>query len=147
MHLEGTATAPGAWGRILNGGASLIVDGAKVDIRYRDIDAVRHWIGESQSGRFEVDGSNESLAGIPPYTLAASTTSLHTRIDSPKRDRRTGEPAPDAVSNTRIPGPSGVTSPEFWVTSPGQASRRPTPGSARRAGGPSTKRRSWSERS
>ena len=71
MHLDGTATAPGAWGRILNGGASLIVDGAKVDIRYRDIDAVRHWIRESQAGRFEVDGSNESLAGIPSYTLAA----------------------------------------------------------------------------
>ncbi len=71
MHLDGTVTAPGAWGRIMNGGASLIVDGRRVVIHYRDIDAVRHWIRESESGRFEVAGSNGYLAGIPSYTLAA----------------------------------------------------------------------------
>jgi hypothetical protein len=71
MHLDGTITAPGAWGRIRNGGARLTVDGHLVEIHYRDVDAVRHWIRESQSGRFEVDGSSGYLAGVPSYTLLA----------------------------------------------------------------------------
>lgn len=70
-HLDGAATAPGDWGRIMNGGASLTVDGHRVDLHYRDIDQVRHWIQESEAGRFEVDSFNESVAGVPSYRLAA----------------------------------------------------------------------------
>ena len=70
-HLEGTVSAPGDWGRIMNGGAWLIVDGLKVDIHYRDLDHVRHWIREAQAGRFEIDGLPGYLAGIPTYSLAA----------------------------------------------------------------------------
>lgn len=106
-HVEGTATAPGDWGRIMNGGARLIVDGIEVDVHYRDVDEVRHWIREARDGRFEVDGVPGNLAGLPTYTLAAvvaqdqllpahSTTSLNTLIDSPKK-------APPAGSTTPRP--------------------------------------------
>lgn len=71
MHLEGSVAAPGDWGRILNGGAVLTVAGRKVELHYRDLDEVRHWIRESEAGRFEVDTSHASVAGVPSYTLAA----------------------------------------------------------------------------
>jgi hypothetical protein len=70
-HLDGTVTAPGEWGRIMNGGATLTVDGHRVDLHYRDIAEVRRWIQESEAGRFEVDSSSRSVAGVPSYTLAA----------------------------------------------------------------------------
>ena len=70
-HLQGTVTAPGDWGRIMNGGATLTIDGQRVDLHYREIDEVRHWIKESEAGRFEVDPSNDAVAGVPSYTLAA----------------------------------------------------------------------------
>ena len=38
----GRVFAPGEWGRIMNGGAWLTVDGAKVDLIYRDLDDVLH---------------------------------------------------------------------------------------------------------
>jgi hypothetical protein len=69
--LGGSVAAPGAGERIMNSEARLIVAGLKVDVHYRDIDEVQHWIREAQAGRFEVEGSLDSLAGIPTYTLAA----------------------------------------------------------------------------
>jgi predicted nucleotidyltransferase len=71
QHLEGTIAPPGDWGRIMNGGAWLNLDGLKVDVHYRNLDEVRHWIREAQDGRFEVDGLLGYLAGIPTYFLAA----------------------------------------------------------------------------
>ena len=70
-HLEGAVNAPGDRGRIVNGGASLTVEGHRVDLHYREIDQVRHWIQESEAGRFEVDSSDGSVAGVPSYMLAA----------------------------------------------------------------------------
>ena len=69
-HLQGLVTAPDQ-GRIISGGSSLTVDGHGVDLHYREIDHVQHWIQESEAGRFEVESSNESVAGVPSYTLAA----------------------------------------------------------------------------
>lgn len=70
-HLDGTVTAPGDWGRIMNGGASLMVEGLEVDVHYRNLDDVRHWTREARDGRFEVDRAHGYLAGIPTYTLVA----------------------------------------------------------------------------
>ncbi len=91
-HLEGTFTAPGDWGRIMNGGATLMVEGLGVDIHYRDIDEVRHWIEETRAGRFEIDGTSGSLAGVPSYTLAAEMAlgtvlagSLEPGVEYPER--------------------------------------------------------------
>jgi len=40
---SGRVFAPGEWGSIVNGGAWLTIDGARVDLIYRDLDEVLHW--------------------------------------------------------------------------------------------------------
>ena len=64
----GEVHPPGAWGRIINGGAWLRHRGVRVDVVFRDVDVVEHWTAEATRGRYEVLGF---LAGIPTYTLAA----------------------------------------------------------------------------
>ena len=50
---QGRVFAPGEWGRIVNGGAWLTVDGTRVDLIYRDLDEVLRWVlaGELALGR------------------------------------------------------------------------------------------------
>jgi hypothetical protein len=55
LGFEGTVVEPGAWGRLANGGAWLTVEDQRVDLLYRDLDVVRHWIDEAEAGRYEVD--------------------------------------------------------------------------------------------
>jgi len=62
----GRVFAPGEWGRIVNGGAWLTVDGTKVDLIYRDLDEVLRWTAAAEDGRFEVG----YVAGIATYVLA-----------------------------------------------------------------------------
>ena len=37
----------------MNGGASVTIEGRRVDVIYRDLDAVEHWVSEANEGRFE----------------------------------------------------------------------------------------------
>ena len=66
----GRVFAPGEWGRIVNGGAWLEVDGVKVDLIYRDLDEVLHWTAEAEAGRFRLDREVGYVAGIATYVLA-----------------------------------------------------------------------------
>lgn len=67
----GTVSAPGEWGGgVMNGGAWLDVDGHRVDLIYRDLREVGHWLAEAEQGRFEVERLLFYLAGIPTYVLA-----------------------------------------------------------------------------
>jgi hypothetical protein len=69
LAFEGKAAEPGVRGRPINGGASLTIEGKRVDLIYRDLDAVKHWVTEAREGRFEidaVDGWLEALAGELP---------------------------------------------------------------------------------
>jgi hypothetical protein len=66
----GQVFAPGDWGAIVNGGAWLTVDGARVDLIYRDLAQVRHWTAEAQAGRFEIQREVGYVAGIATYILA-----------------------------------------------------------------------------
>jgi hypothetical protein len=66
----GRVFAPGEWGRIVNGGAWLTVDGTKVDLIYRDLDEVLHWTSAAADGRFEIDREVGYVAGIATYVLA-----------------------------------------------------------------------------
>lgn len=91
-EVPGTTRAPGDQGRMRNSAAALTIEGLAVNVRYRNIDDVNHWIHEAQAGRFEVDGAPGHLAGIPTYTLAAEIAldevvagSLETAIDYPDR--------------------------------------------------------------
>jgi len=68
---RGEVYPPGSWGRLMNGGAWLDVDGTRVDVLLRDLDVVEQWTAEAEAGRFEVDGLLGYLAGIPTYSLAA----------------------------------------------------------------------------
>jgi hypothetical protein len=66
----GRVFAPGEWGRIVNGGAWLTVDGTKVDLIYRDLDEVLRWTGAAEEGRFEIQREVGYVAGIATYVLA-----------------------------------------------------------------------------
>jgi predicted nucleotidyltransferase len=70
LGYPGHVTEPGAWGRIVNGGAWLEVERERVDLLYRDLDVVEHWLAESDAGRFEIDRVGGHVAGLPTYTLA-----------------------------------------------------------------------------
>ncbi|MFT4037231.1 MAG: nucleotidyltransferase domain-containing protein [Thermomicrobiales bacterium] len=70
LGYPGQVVEPGEWGRIVNGGAWLEVDGERVDLLYRDLDVVEHWIEESNAGRFEIDFVAGHITGLPTYTLA-----------------------------------------------------------------------------
>jgi hypothetical protein len=63
----GQVFAPGDWGRIVNGGAWLSVDGAAVDLCYRDVDQVSRWLEDAEAGRFEVQREVGYVAGIATY--------------------------------------------------------------------------------
>jgi hypothetical protein len=70
LGLKGEVVEPGEWGRLANGGASLTVEGQRVDLRYRDLEVVEHWLAEGEAGRYEVDRVEGYVAGMATYVLA-----------------------------------------------------------------------------
>ena len=66
----GRVFAPGEWGRIVNGGAWLTIDGTKVDLIYRDLDEVSRWTAAAEDGEFEIQREVGYVAGIATYVLA-----------------------------------------------------------------------------
>jgi len=70
LGFEGTVVDPGAWGRLVDGGAWLTIEGERVDILYRDLDFVAHWITEAEAGRFDIDSVYGYVAGMATYVLA-----------------------------------------------------------------------------
>jgi hypothetical protein len=75
LRALGEVHPPGSWGRLMNGGAWLTVDGTRVDVQLRDLDAVERWTEQARKGRFEVDGLLGYLAGMPTYALTAEVAS------------------------------------------------------------------------
>jgi hypothetical protein len=69
LGFEGTVGEPGEWGRLANGGARLTVAGQRVDLFYRDLDAVGCWLEQAQAGSYEVDRVEGYLAGMTSYVL------------------------------------------------------------------------------
>ena len=74
----GEVNPPGAWGRIMNGGAWLTVGGEKVDVILRDLDVVEGWCAKAERGEYEVDALLGYLAGIPTYSLRAELVTCRT---------------------------------------------------------------------
>lgn len=70
LGYTGHVVEPGEWGRLVNGGAWLVIGGERVDLLYRDLDVVEHWVGEAEAGRFEIDRVGGHVAGLPTYVLA-----------------------------------------------------------------------------
>jgi hypothetical protein len=71
----GDVHAPGSWGRLMNGGAWLTVDGVAVDVMLRDLTVVENWTTEAQRGAYELDAVLGYLAGLPTYVLMAELAS------------------------------------------------------------------------
>ncbi len=69
LGYPGTVVEPGEWGRLVNGGAWLTVDGERVDLLYRDLDAVERWWAEAREGRYVRDHVEGYLAGMTSYVL------------------------------------------------------------------------------
>jgi hypothetical protein len=70
LGFRGQVFAPGDWGRLVNGGAWLEIDGVAVDLLYRDLDQVLHWTAEAEQGRFEIQREVGYVAGNATYVLA-----------------------------------------------------------------------------
>ena len=68
---RGELHPPGSWGRGMNGGAWLRLDGLKVDVLLRDLDVVEHWSARARDGLYEVDALLGYVAGVPTYSLTA----------------------------------------------------------------------------
>ena len=67
----GEVHPPGSWGRIMNGGAWLSLQGTKVDVLLRDLDVALYWSGQARLGVYELDVLLGYLAGAPTYSLMA----------------------------------------------------------------------------
>ena len=75
LSAHGTVHPPGSWGRLMNGGAWLRIDGLRVDVLLRDLDTVEYWARRAEEGEFEVDALLGYMAGAPTYMLAAELAS------------------------------------------------------------------------
>ncbi|MFN2483555.1 MAG: nucleotidyltransferase domain-containing protein [Candidatus Limnocylindria bacterium] len=87
LGYPGTVVEPGEWGRLVNGGAWLTIDGQHVDLLYRDLDAVEHWLREAESGRYQRDHVEGYVAGMTTYVLAgelALNRVLHGSLPRPE---------------------------------------------------------------
>jgi predicted nucleotidyltransferase len=67
LGYEGYVAGLGEWGPVVNGGAWLTVEGAPVDVLFRDLDLVEAWLDDAEHGRFEVLAQNGYIAGAPSY--------------------------------------------------------------------------------
>jgi predicted nucleotidyltransferase len=69
LGYPGTVVEPGDWGRLVNGGAWLTVEGVRVDLLYRNLDEVEHWWAEAREGRYVRDHVEGYVAGMTSYVL------------------------------------------------------------------------------
>ncbi len=63
-------TAVGQWGRWVDGGAWLTIDGRSVDWIYRDVDRVRDAWGKAQHGEFSFNDQVGHPFGVPDFAYA-----------------------------------------------------------------------------
>jgi hypothetical protein len=75
LRAHGDVHPPGAWGRIMNGGAWLTCGGDRVDVLLRDLDVVEHWTRRAEEGEFDVDALLGYIAGVPTYMLSGELAS------------------------------------------------------------------------
>jgi len=101
LGFAGTVVEPGEWGPMMNGGAWLTVDGARVDLLYRDLDVVEHWTREAEAGRFRRYWVEGYVAGMPTYALAGELALNRVLAGSLPRPVFTGALRETAVRNWR----------------------------------------------
>ncbi|NUW46956.1 nucleotidyltransferase domain-containing protein [Nonomuraea rhodomycinica] len=69
---SGEVSEIGGWGGgVFNGGGWFTIDDRRVDVHYRDLDAVEHELAEARRGRFRWEPLMFHLAGVPSYIVVA----------------------------------------------------------------------------
>jgi predicted nucleotidyltransferase len=74
LGFPGHVAQPGEWGRIVNGGAWLSVDGEPVDVLLRDLDVVEGWWADARLPADAGAGTALSRWRTPRSTRAAETS-------------------------------------------------------------------------
>ena len=116
LGYPGTVVEPSGWGRLVNGGAWLIVDGVRVDLLYRNLDEVEHWWSEAREGRYVRDHVEGFVAGMTSYVLVGELALNRVLIgDLPRPD------FPDALRASAPPSWRG--SAEFSLNAAESVSR------------------------
>ncbi len=150
----GEVSEVGAWGGgVFNGGAWLTIDERRVDLHYRDLDAVEHEVAEAEAGRFGVEPLMFHLAGIPTYLVVAELAInrvLRGRLPRPAYPEALRSTAPTAGTAPRPPPsptprrdtPPRAPSPRSPARSPSRRPRRHTRSWRRGGSGSPTRRAS-----
>ena len=140
----GRVFAPGEWGRIVNGGAWLTVDGTKVDLIYRDLNVVAHWTAAAEAGEFEIQREVGYVAGIATYVLVGELALGRVlagelpRPAFPPKLRQTAPIAWSRLATGALHSPRSRRAP-----GPGRLPGQPGPGRAGYGAGPPGRRRRW----
>jgi hypothetical protein len=82
LGYEGAVFGPGDWGRVVNGGAWLVIDGQRVDLLYRDLDQVEVWTADAERGDYALYREVGYVAGIPTYIAPAELACSRVLIGS-----------------------------------------------------------------
>jgi hypothetical protein len=100
LGFDGYVSEVGEWGPIVNGGAWLSVEGVRIDVLYRDLDAIERWSDDARHGRYEVLTQNGYLAGAPTYL--------------PMGELAVGRAIHGELPRPEFPGALASTAPERW---------------------------------
>ncbi|MEK6327011.1 MAG: hypothetical protein AABM66_05715 [Actinomycetota bacterium] len=103
LGFEGEVSEPGEWGRLLNGGASLEGESRRVELLYRDLEVVEHWVAEAAEGATSGTRWRAGWRGCPPTCSPASSP----------QPRRWRESCPGRSSRTRSASPRRRTGGEW----------------------------------
>ena len=103
LGFQGTVVEPDAWGRLVNGGGWLTVEDQRVNLRYRDLDVVRHPSWTTSAARAS-PRSTTSCGSAPSVTTSPSSAARSTwriarqipaavgDVDGPDAHSRAGPP-------------------------------------------------------
>jgi hypothetical protein len=133
----GRVFAPGEWGRIMNGGAWLTIDGTEVDLIYRDLDEVLRWTDAAEEGRFEIQREVGYVAGLATYVLTGDLALgrvLTGELPRPRFPPKLQQAAPRLVAARR--GSAALRRGPRRPRGPGRLPGEPVSGSAGCGPGP-----------
>lgn len=71
----------GAWGRWVDGGAWLRIEGQRVDLLYRSLDHVLRTLANAEAGRFEIDTEQQPPFGFFGPTILGEIAVAHPLVD------------------------------------------------------------------
>jgi hypothetical protein len=97
----------GGWGRWVDGGAWLTIDGQRVDLLYRSIDAVERTRSDAIGGRYEIDWAQQPPFGYFGPTLLGEAAIARPLWDPDGAAARLGDlarPFPDALADAVAQG-------------------------------------------